>query len=65
MVGLGSKDGHFSVAFCAALLGLDGRERRVWLGSKYWDLLEVKVLLGSVVLFTKFSSYFQFQLAYV
>ena len=49
MVWLGSKDGHFSVAFCAALLGLDGRERRVWLGSKYWDLLEVKVLMCSLL----------------
>ena len=34
MAWLGSKDGHLFVAFCAALLGLDGREIRVGLGSK-------------------------------
>lgn len=45
---LGSKAGHFSVAFCAALLGLDGREIRVGLGSKdgHFSVAFCDALLG-------------------
>ena len=45
---LGSKAGHFSVACCAALLGLDGREIRVGLGSKdgHFSVAFCAALLG-------------------